>query len=119
MGIPVGSMAEQGKDRYWMRTPSGLTSVSWDQTLTLCELCGSCERFVSTHGLPRILVSDNGPQFASSEFVEFMQNNGILRKRTLPCHPALNGLIERFVQELKLCLKEVSEGTYRHKDSSN
>lgn len=59
----------------------------------------------STHGMPRILVSDNGPQFTSGEFAELIESNGICHKKTPPYHPASNGLIERFVQELKKCLK--------------
>lgn len=29
------------------------------------------------HGLPEHVVSDNGPQFTSAEFAEFMKANGI------------------------------------------
>ncbi len=31
----------------------------------------------ATHGLPRKVVTDNGPSFTSSEFKSFMQGNGI------------------------------------------
>ena len=38
----------------------------------------------SRHGLPDKLVSDNGPQFTSDEFREFMSNCGILHIKTAP-----------------------------------
>ena len=59
----------------------------------------------SHHGLPEQVVSDNGPQFTSDEFSQFMKSNGIKHIRCAPYHPASNGLAERFVQTLKRALK--------------
>ena len=67
------------------------------------------------HGLPEQLVSDNGPQFTSSEFSQFLQNNRIKHILSAPHHPASNGLAERFVQTLKRNLKAtVKEGKAIH-----
>ena len=52
----------------------------------------------SSHGLPHQLVSDNGPQFTSSEFALFLKANGVKHIRCLPYHPSSSGLAERFVQ---------------------
>ena len=57
------------------------------------------------YGLPEQLVSDNGPQFISSEFERFMKENGIKHIRTSPYHPASNGEAERFIQTFKNYLK--------------
>ncbi|XP_046565949.1 uncharacterized protein K02A2.6-like [Haliotis rubra] len=60
----------------------------------------------SRHGLPQQLVSDNGPQFVSSEFQQFMARNGVQHITSSPYHPETNGLAERFVQTLKQSLRE-------------
>ena len=59
----------------------------------------------SAYGLPEQLVSDNGPQFISREFAEFMAKNGIKHIRSVPYHPATNGQVERFVQTFKRAMK--------------
>ena len=40
----------------------------------------------TTHGLPDIIVSDNGANFTSEEFAAFMKSNGIKHVRTAPYH---------------------------------
>ncbi|XP_039451361.1 uncharacterized protein K02A2.6-like [Culex pipiens pallens] len=57
-----------------------------------------------------LLVSDNGPQFTSSEFRTFLKQNGIQHVTTAPYHPASNGQAERFVDTLKRALKKINEG---------
>ena len=56
-------------------------------------------------GIPQQLVSDNGPQFISEEFKQFMSANGVKHIKSSPYHPASNGAAERIVQTLKLALK--------------
>ena len=34
-------------------------------------------RMFATHGLPEVIVSDNGPQFTSYKFGQFLKKNGI------------------------------------------
>ena len=50
-----------------------------------------------THGLPEVIVSDNGTAFTSEGFAAFVRRNGIRHLTSAPYHPALNGLAERAV----------------------
>ena len=49
-------------------------------------------------GLPKVMVTDNGSCFTSSDFTEFARHNQIHHLRTAPYHPSSNGLAERAVQ---------------------
>ena len=62
-------------------------------------------RVFATHGLPSIVVSDNGTAFTSEVFAAFMMKNGIHHVRTAPYHPASNGQVERYVRTFKESLK--------------
>ena len=59
----------------------------------------------ATHGLPERIVTDNGPQFSSREFREFLDINGIQHTQSAPYHPSTNGEAERFVQTFKKNMK--------------
>ena len=63
---------------------------------------------ISTHGLPEVLVSDNGSAFVSEEFQMFVKRSGIRHITSAPYHPASNGLAERGVQSFKEALKKSS-----------
>ncbi|XP_049267997.1 uncharacterized protein K02A2.6-like [Rhipicephalus sanguineus] len=60
----------------------------------------------ATHGLPDVVVSDNGPAFVSEEFKNFLHRNGIKQVLTPPYHPASNGAAERAVECIKSKLKK-------------
>uniref|UniRef100_A0A8C5MGF4 Gypsy retrotransposon integrase-like protein 1 n=1 Tax=Leptobrachium leishanense TaxID=445787 RepID=A0A8C5MGF4_9ANUR len=62
----------------------------------------------SQHGIPEMVVSDNGTSFTSMEFQEFMARNGIKHVTTAPYHAASNGLAERAVQTFKGLIKKSS-----------
>ena len=53
------------------------------------------------HGVPACLISDNGPPFASREFLEYCRQWGIQLRPVSPEHPSANGQVERTIQTLK------------------
>ncbi|XP_056147484.1 uncharacterized protein K02A2.6-like [Lampris incognitus] len=62
---------------------------------------------VAVHGLPQILLSDNGSCFTSAEFSHFMSQNGIQHVTSAPFHPSSNSLAERAVQTSKEGMKKM------------
>ena len=75
--------------------------------LTIQQLRTIFARF----GIPDTVVTDNGACFVSSEFEQFLLENGICHQKSPPYHPASNGLAERAVQILKQGLKKIRNGT--------
>ena len=65
------------------------------------------------HGLPATLVSDNGSNFTSSEFEEFMKRTGIKHIKVAPYHPASNDLTERAVRVFKEGFEKMGEGAFK------
>ena len=65
-------------------------------------------------GFPRELTSDNGTQFTSQMFEEFLQLLGTEHRLTPPYHAQSNGLVERFNGTLKNMLRKLT--TDRPKD---
>ena len=85
--------------------------VSPMATATSLTTIQQLRQMFARFGIPETIVSDNGPQFASSEFAEFCHSNGICHVRVAPYHPSSNGLAERAVKILKQGLKKMSDGT--------
>ncbi|KAF6022082.1 hypothetical protein EB796_019610 [Bugula neritina] len=55
----------------------------------------------STHGIPEVVISDNGPQFSSREFQEFAKSYGFQHLTSSPKYPKANGEAERAVGTVK------------------
>ena len=62
----------------------------------------------SREGNPKELVSDNGSQFVSQEFEAFLQDRGILHRKSSVYYPRANGEIERWNRSLKDSLQTAS-----------
>ena len=66
------------------------------------------------YGLPKELVTDNGPQFTSTVFTRCLQENGICHLRSAPYHSATNGAAERVVQTFKNFLRAGKDDSGSH-----
>jgi transposase InsO family protein len=53
------------------------------------------------HGVPEVVKSDNGPQYSSGEFAEFVKTRGFRHVTSSPLYPQSNGLVERIVRTAK------------------
>ena len=83
------------------------------KSTTAPKIISSLEEIFSRHGLPESLTSDNGPQFISAEFAEYMDNQGTRHHRTTAKWPQANGEVERQNQSL---LKRIQIAHAENKD---
>ena len=60
----------------------------------------------SRHGIPDVLVTDNGPQFTSTEFAEFSKQWEFQHVTSSPYHPKSNGKAESSVKVVKSLFKK-------------
>ena len=74
-------------------------------TTTANRTISEMRKVFSSYGCPEQLVSDNGPQFCSTEFGTFLKMNGVKHIRCSPYHPSSNGAVERLVQTFKRAMK--------------
>ena len=78
----------------------------WPEVVNMTTTSAQCtieelRRMFASYGIPEQLVSDNGPQFVSGCFEEFMKMNGVKHIKCTPYHPSSNGAVERLVQTFK------------------
>ncbi|XP_037571125.1 uncharacterized protein K02A2.6-like [Dermacentor silvarum] len=90
------------------------------------ELCGTQTKHVvqflsnlfARHGIPDVLRSDNGPQYSSLEFLQFMSSWGVRHATSSPHYAQSNGEAERAVQTAKNIIRKstnVAEGLLAHR----
>ena len=63
------------------------------------------DKIFSVHGIPDIIISDNGPPFNGDEYVRYLKALGIQAKFSTPYWPQGNATVERFMQPLGKALK--------------
>ena len=84
--------------------PEIIPMTSTSAKATIAAIRSVTERF----GLFKVLMSDNGPQFTSQEFAEWLRLCDIVHITSAPYSPASNGQAERFVRTFKDAMKSTS-----------
>ncbi|RWR98939.1 uncharacterized protein B4U79_03400, partial [Dinothrombium tinctorium] len=90
---------------YYSKYPEVVTLSNTTAKSIILKLKGVFARF----GIPEELVSDNGPQFTSEEFKEFMKSWNIKHTTSSPHYPQSNGQVERCIQTVKRLIKKATE----------
>lgn len=62
------------------------------------------ERWIPQHGVPRLILSDNGPQFIAEILERLCKSIGARKIFSTPYHPQGNSVVESFMRTLKKAL---------------
>ena len=84
--------------------------LQWYLSETAEDLVHGFSQAIQKYGLPRALMTDNGPAMVSEEFTGGLLSLGIVHEKTLPYSPHQNGKQERLWATLEGRLMEMLEG---------
>lgn len=121
---PEPLMATQLPKRPWQRIAADL--FQWDRAMyilvidyfsryievanltstTATQVINKLKAIFARHGVPEVLVTDNGPQFSAEEFAAFAKDYDFIHTTTSPHYPQSNGEAERAVRTVKSLLKK-------------
>ncbi|KAI0240906.1 hypothetical protein LSAT2_005239, partial [Lamellibrachia satsuma] len=85
---------------------SGFFEIDKMTTTTASEVINKLKPHFARYGIPRQLVSDNGPQFSSREFKKFAHLWKFEHKTSSPMYPRSNGKAEAGVKLAKNTLRK-------------
>lgn len=69
----------------------------------------SLNEYFARFGIPKILLSDNGSYFCSTEFNQFLKSLSIQHRKSSIYYPQSNGLIERVHRVMKESIAAISQ----------
>lgn len=78
--------------------------VAFSQCVTAGVVISFLQSVFSREGNPSYIVTDNGPQFLSSAFADFLSERGICHLCSSVYYPQCNGAVERWNRVLKECI---------------
>ena len=89
-------------DNYYSR----YIEVAQLSTTSSAVIIQHTKSIFARHGIPEVVVSDNGPQYASSAYKTFTREYGFTHITSSPLCPQGNGEAERAVKTVKHMLKK-------------
>ena len=87
---------------YW----SGFFEVQEVKVATSASVIAACKVQFARHGIPEVLVTDNGSQFASSAFTAFVNEWQFEHRTPSPRYPQSNDRAENAVKTCKNVMKK-------------
>ena len=124
---PEPLIPSQLPDRPWQKVRTDLFELKgqsyllvidyFSRYVEIAKLCGTTSPNVTVHlksmfarhGIPELVVSDNGPQFSAHTFAKFAEEYGFTHVTTSPKYPQANGQLERSVEIVKGLLKKACD----------
>ena len=105
IGIDLVGKLSTGNSKYILSIQDYFTKygiIVFMDEIRSVDIKRELSRIFGEFETPELIVSDNGVQFTSNEFSEFLIQKGISHSLTPPYTPHANGQVERFNR----CLKE-------------
>ncbi|KAJ0012151.1 hypothetical protein NQD34_013126 [Periophthalmus magnuspinnatus] len=115
---PVRPWQRVGTDLFELRGKTYLLAVDYYSRYVEIALLNKTKSndvithlksFFARHGIPEVLMSDNGPQYSCQTFTEFAATYGFKHITSSPKFPQSNGEAERAVQTVKNLLKKAAD----------
>ena len=79
--------------------------VAITKSTTSSRIIKLMDDMFTVHGLPITISSDQGPQFVSKEFEDFLEDNSISHRKVTPLWAQANGEVEGQNRSLLKCMK--------------
>ena len=113
--IPDQPWVKVGTDLFNLKNKNYLLVVDYhSKFFEICLLPDTLSSTIVTHmksifaryGIPKIVISDNGPQYSSIHFTSFAKQWDFKHVTSSPRYPQSNGMAERTVQTVKKLIKK-------------